>query len=87
MEFFSAILTTYDDDVRVVELRSFVGNKVPALGTNDESIPALGSNDKSNIIVWQNEYIANAMAENAIDEEQANNRNGNDKGDDNGLNF
>jgi hypothetical protein len=36
MEFFSALLTIYDDDLRV-ELRSSVGNKVPVLGTNDES--------------------------------------------------
>jgi hypothetical protein len=49
MEFFPALLTTYDDDLRV-ELRSSFGNKVPALGTNDESIPALGTNDESKLI-------------------------------------
>jgi hypothetical protein len=69
MEFFSAFLTTYDDDLQV-ELRSSDGNRLPALGTNGESIPALGTNDKSNIIsisassvAAQNEYIANATAE------------------------
>jgi hypothetical protein len=36
MEFFSAIVTTYDEDLRV-QFRSNVGNKVPVLGTNDES--------------------------------------------------
>ncbi len=93
MKFFSALHTTYDDDLRV-ELRSSVGNKVPALGTNDESILALGTNEESNIVgisassvAVQNDYIANAMAENAIGEEQVNNQNDNDKGDDNGLNF
>jgi hypothetical protein len=93
MEFYSALFTTYDDDLRV-KLRSSVGNKVSLLGTNDESIHALGTNDEANIIgisasnvAAQNEYIANAMAENAIDEEQVNNQNDNDKGDNNSLNF
>ena len=76
MEFFSALLKTYDDDLRV-QLRSSVGNKVPALGTNDESNITLIS---ASSIAAQNEYITNAMAGNAIDEEQVNNQNDNDKG-------
>jgi hypothetical protein len=97
-------------------------NKVPALGTNDESnitlitasssavhestipsntassvaanksnIPSVASSSnaahESNIpsisassIAAQNEYITNAMAGNANDEEQVNNQNTNDKG-------
>jgi hypothetical protein len=99
MEFFSALLTTYDDDSQV-ELRPSVGKKVPVLGTNDESnITSFSASS----IATQNEYITNDMAGNAIDEEQVNNQNANDKGllilneldmcqqkkyiDDNGLNF
>jgi hypothetical protein len=36
MEFFSSLVTTHDDDLWV-QLRSNLGNKVPALGTDDES--------------------------------------------------
>jgi hypothetical protein len=74
MEFFSALLTTYDDDLRI-ELRSSVGNKVPALGTNDESNITLIS---ASSIAAQNEYITNAVAGYAIDEKQVNNQNNND---------
>jgi hypothetical protein len=77
MEFFSALLTTYDDDLWV-EMRSSVGNKVPALGTKYEPNTTLITASSSSIAA-QNEYITNAMAGNAIDEEQVNNHNANDK--------
>jgi hypothetical protein len=63
MEFFTALLTTYDDDLRV-ELRSSVGSKVPAMGTNDESNITLIC---ASSIAALNKYITNAMAGNAID--------------------
>jgi hypothetical protein len=76
MEFFPALLTTCDNDLQVA-LRSSVGNKVPALGTNDES--NITSISASSVAV-QNESITKAMTGNAINEEQVNNQNDNDEG-------
>jgi hypothetical protein len=119
--FVSNLRQTYDEDLQV-ELKSSVGNTVPAKGTDDESnitsitasssaarelsipsntassvaanesnipLDASSSNasHESNIhlitassIAAQNEYITIAMVGNAIEEEQVNNQNANDKG-------
>ncbi len=66
MGFFSALLTTYDGDLRV-QLRSNVGNNVPALGTIDESImPSIAASS----IAAHNQNITNAMAFSTINDKQ-----------------
>ncbi len=64
MEFYSALLTTYDGDLQV-QLRSNVGNNVPAFGTIDESnIPSITASR----VAVHNQNINNAMAGSGIDE-------------------